>query len=93
MISGVRFVVLANKLRTQRVFSVWKYGPKSPLSYPTRIRSIRIQHILRYVVLDIMTDWFSVLAPSFLNPVSEAGVEIINLHPALPGVSKQLWAI
>ena len=40
-----------------------------------------------------MTDWFLVLAPSFLNPVSEAGVEVINLHPALPGVSKQLWAI
>ena len=35
-----------------------------------------------------MTDWISVLAPSFLDPVSEAGVEVINLHPALPGVSR-----
>ena len=31
----------------------------------------------------------AVLAPSFLNPLAEAGIEIINLHPALPGVSCQ----
>ena len=41
----------------------------------------------QYVVLDPLTDSISVLAPSFLDPVSEAGVEVINLHPALPGVS------
>ena len=64
-----------------------KHGLESPLSCPTRTRSTQIHHILRYVVLHTLTDWISVLAPSFLDPISEAGVEVINLHPALPGVS------
>ncbi|KAK0511604.1 hypothetical protein JMJ35_006177 [Cladonia borealis] len=35
--------------------------------------------------LIICAGWMHVLAPSFLDPVSEAGIEVINLHPALPG--------
>lgn len=35
--------------------------------------------------LVVCAGWMHVLAPSFLDPVSEAGVEVINLHPALPG--------
>jgi phosphoribosylglycinamide formyltransferase len=26
-----------------------------------------------------------ILTPEFLNPITEAGVKVINLHPALPG--------
>lgn len=66
---------------------------KRPLLCLMRTRSTQNHHILRYLGLDTLTDWISVLTPSFLNPVSEAGVEVINLHPALPGVSKQLWVI
>ncbi|KAL2047340.1 hypothetical protein N7G274_001361 [Stereocaulon virgatum] len=35
--------------------------------------------------LVICAGWMHILAPSFLSPLAEAGVEIINLHPALPG--------
>ncbi|KAK3177103.1 hypothetical protein OEA41_008431 [Lepraria neglecta] len=47
--------------------------------------------VLARLVLDDSPDlvvcagWMHILATSFLNPVAEAGVEIINLHPALPG--------
>jgi phosphoribosylglycinamide formyltransferase len=26
-----------------------------------------------------------IVTPNFLNPIAEAGIKIINLHPALPG--------
>ncbi len=64
-----------------------KHGLQRPLSRHTTIRSSQIHQILQYVVLYTLTDWSLVLAPTFLNPVSEASVEVINLHPALPGVS------
>ncbi|KAI6084549.1 phosphoribosylglycinamide formyltransferase [Hypoxylon rubiginosum] len=35
--------------------------------------------------LIVLAGWMHVLTTNFLHPVSEAGVPIINLHPALPG--------
>ena len=35
--------------------------------------------------LVICAGWTHILAPSFLIPLSNAGVPVINLHPALPG--------
>ncbi|KAL1860462.1 Bifunctional purine biosynthetic protein ADE5,7 [Diaporthe australafricana] len=35
--------------------------------------------------LIVLAGWMHVLTPSFLNPLAEKGVPIINLHPALPG--------
>ncbi|KAI1760706.1 phosphoribosylglycinamide formyltransferase [Hypoxylon sp. FL1150] len=35
--------------------------------------------------LIVLAGWMHVLTTNFLRPVSEAGVPIINLHPALPG--------
>ncbi|KAF2201138.1 phosphoribosylglycinamide formyltransferase [Delitschia confertaspora ATCC 74209] len=33
----------------------------------------------------VCAGWMHILAPTFLNPIAEAGVKVINLHPALPG--------
>lgn len=35
--------------------------------------------------LVILAGWMHVFTPSFLNPLAEKGIPIINLHPALPG--------
>lgn len=40
--------------------------------------------------LVVLAGWMHVLTPNFLRPVSDAGVPIINLHPALPGAFKSL---
>lgn len=33
----------------------------------------------------VCAGWMHILTPEFLNPVTEAGIKVINLHPALPG--------
>lgn len=33
----------------------------------------------------VCAGWMHILAPTFLEPLKEAGVPVINLHPALPG--------
>ncbi|MCJ1350781.1 MAG: hypothetical protein MMC33_000762 [Icmadophila ericetorum] len=33
----------------------------------------------------VCAGWMHILAPTFLNPIANAGVPVINLHPALPG--------
>jgi len=33
----------------------------------------------------VCAGWMHILSPQFLGPLKEAGVPIINLHPALPG--------
>lgn len=33
----------------------------------------------------VCAGWMHILMPTFLDPLSEAGVPVINLHPALPG--------
>ncbi|KAF2107197.1 formyl transferase [Lophiotrema nucula] len=33
----------------------------------------------------VCAGWMHILTPDFLNPISSAGVKVINLHPALPG--------
>jgi phosphoribosylglycinamide formyltransferase len=38
--------------------------------------------------LVICAGWMHVLAPSFLDPLAERDVPVINLHPALPGMCK-----
>ncbi|KAI3396696.1 hypothetical protein diail_11804 [Diaporthe ilicicola] len=35
--------------------------------------------------LIVLAGWMHVFTPSFLTPLAEKGVPIINLHPALPG--------
>lgn len=35
--------------------------------------------------LIVLAGWMHVFTPSFLDPLAEKGVPIINLHPALPG--------
>ena len=35
--------------------------------------------------LVVCAGWMHVFSPSFLSPLSAAGIPIINLHPALPG--------
>ena len=35
--------------------------------------------------LVVCAGWLHILAPSFLQPLDEAGIPVINLHPALPG--------
>ncbi|KAI0898480.1 phosphoribosylglycinamide formyltransferase [Annulohypoxylon nitens] len=43
--------------------------------------------------LVVLAGWMHVLTPNFLRPVSDAGVPIINLHPALPGAYDGAGAI
>lgn len=33
----------------------------------------------------VCAGWMHILAPTFLNPLEQANVPVINLHPALPG--------
>lgn len=33
----------------------------------------------------VCAGWMHILTPDFLNPVAEAEIKVINLHPALPG--------
>ena len=33
----------------------------------------------------VCAGWMHIVTPSFLTPIAEAGIKIINLHPALPG--------
>ncbi|KAI5251424.1 putative phosphoribosylglycinamide formyltransferase [Aureobasidium subglaciale] len=33
----------------------------------------------------VCAGWMHILAPTFLEPLKQAGVPVINLHPALPG--------
>ena len=33
----------------------------------------------------VCAGWMHILCPTFLTPLAEAGVPVINLHPALPG--------
>jgi len=35
--------------------------------------------------LVVCAGWMHILAPTFLEPLKQAGVPVINLHPALPG--------
>lgn len=35
--------------------------------------------------LIVCAGWMHILTPDFLNPVAEADIKVINLHPALPG--------
>ncbi|KAF2156973.1 phosphoribosylglycinamide formyltransferase [Myriangium duriaei CBS 260.36] len=41
----------------------------------------------------VCAGWMHILAPTFLNPLQEAGVPVINLHPALPGAFNGTHAI
>ncbi|KAF1847330.1 phosphoribosylglycinamide formyltransferase [Cucurbitaria berberidis CBS 394.84] len=35
--------------------------------------------------LIVCAGWMHIVTPSFLSPMADAGIKIINLHPALPG--------
>lgn len=38
--------------------------------------------------LIILAGWMHIFGTEFMDPVSAAGIEVINLHPALPGWSQ-----
>jgi phosphoribosylglycinamide formyltransferase len=33
----------------------------------------------------VCAGWMHILTPDFLTPIADAGIKVINLHPALPG--------
>ncbi|KAM0202208.1 hypothetical protein ACHAPA_000128 [Fusarium lateritium] len=35
--------------------------------------------------LIVLAGWMHVFSPAFLDPIKKAGINVINLHPALPG--------
>ncbi|CUM63488.1 uncharacterized protein PRCAT00001064001 [Priceomyces carsonii] len=41
----------------------------------------------------VCAGWMLILSPSILTPLDEAGIKIINLHPALPGAFEGTHAI
>lgn len=41
----------------------------------------------------VLAGFMHILSPRFLDPLAEAGVEIVNLHPALPGAYSGVNAI
>ncbi|KAG8623269.1 hypothetical protein KVT40_008245 [Elsinoe batatas] len=41
----------------------------------------------------VCAGWMHILAPTFLSPLKDAGVPVINLHPALPGMFNGTHAI
>ncbi|KAG4222640.1 hypothetical protein PC116_g28886 [Phytophthora cactorum] len=41
--------------------------------------------------LIVLAGWMHVLTTNFLRPISDAGVPIINLHPALPGAIERAY--
>ncbi|ODV72632.1 phosphoribosylglycinamide formyltransferase [Cyberlindnera jadinii NRRL Y-1542] len=43
--------------------------------------------------LIVCAGWMLILSPDFLGPLEDAGVQIINLHPALPGAFDGTHAI
>lgn len=43
--------------------------------------------------LIVLAGWMHVMSTGFLNPIAAAGVPIINLHPALPGMYDGAGAI
>lgn len=43
--------------------------------------------------LVVCAGWMLILSPSFLSPLSDAEIPIINLHPALPGAFEGTHAI
>ncbi|EWC46293.1 hypothetical protein DRE_04464 [Drechslerella stenobrocha 248] len=47
----------------------------------------------QYPDLIVCAGWMHILSPNFLDPISEAGIPIINLHPALPGAFDGAGAI
>jgi phosphoribosylglycinamide formyltransferase len=63
--------------------------------YPTDIDRARTEYdaSLAKIILDsqprpdliVCAGWMHIVTPSFLTPIAETGIKIINLHPALPG--------
>ncbi|KAF3924675.1 hypothetical protein AA313_de0205440 [Arthrobotrys entomopaga] len=47
----------------------------------------------QYPDLIVCAGWMHILTPKFLEPIEEAGIPIINLHPALPGAFDGAGAI
>ncbi|KAF2270295.1 phosphoribosylglycinamide formyltransferase [Lojkania enalia] len=70
------------------------YKSKHP-SNPEGIAAARTEYDadLAKLILDsnprpdviVCAGWMHILTPDFLNPIAEAGIKVINLHPALPG--------
>jgi phosphoribosylglycinamide formyltransferase len=78
------------------------YKDQVPSKYPdqTVARQSYDADLAQYILNDIprpqlivCAGWMHILAPPFLAPMKEAGIPIINLHPALPGAFNGAHAI
>lgn len=61
-------------------------------------RSEYDKHLAALVLADspdlvVCAGWMHILSPTFLDPLSAAGLPVINLHPALPGMYNGAHAI
>ncbi|KAF1925643.1 phosphoribosylglycinamide formyltransferase [Didymella exigua CBS 183.55] len=52
--------------------------------YDADLANMIINHAPRTDLI-VCAGWMHIVTPNFLNPIAEAGIRIINLHPALPG--------
>ncbi|KAF3033407.1 hypothetical protein E8E12_000678 [Didymella heteroderae] len=52
--------------------------------YDADLAKIIINHSTKTDLI-VCAGWMHIVTPNFLNPIAEAGIKIINLHPALPG--------
>ena len=78
------------------------YKDKVPQTYPDDVvaRNSYDADLAEYILkgidrpdLIVCAGWMHILAPPFLGPMREAGIPIINLHPALPGAFNGAHAI
>lgn len=67
-----------------------KYGDNARREYDKDLAAIVLADKPDLVVA---AGWMSILAETFLDPLAEANVPIINLHPALPGAFNGAKAI
>ncbi|KAF8475927.1 formyl transferase [Kalaharituber pfeilii] len=56
--------------------------PAARRAYDADLASIILTHSPDLIVC---AGWMHILSPAFLTPLADAGIDIINLHPALPG--------
>ncbi|KAF2657287.1 phosphoribosylglycinamide formyltransferase [Lophiostoma macrostomum CBS 122681] len=62
-------------------------------THPTNDKNPTISQQPPIPHLIICAGWMHILSPSFLNPLSQSSIPVINLHPALPGTFAGAGAI
>ncbi|KAF1355061.1 5'-phosphoribosylglycinamide formyltransferase [Delphinella strobiligena] len=92
---GVRGLERAEKAQIPTAYhNLVKYKKNRPdESVPPTFETARSEYdqdLAALVLADkpdlvVCAGWMHILKPTFLDPLSQAGVPVINLHPALPG--------